>query len=92
MATLLRYSCVKYTFPTYLFTETTQIWGKEFPGSMFSMMPGNSSFFVFSRLTMKNASALDLFSPPKRPTMHQSTQSRRSALERAQAARPGPVL
>jgi hypothetical protein len=41
---------------------------------------------------MKNASALDLFSPPKRPTMHQSTQSRRSALERAQAARPGPVL
>jgi hypothetical protein len=26
-------------------TETTQIWGKEFPGGMFYMTPGNSSFF-----------------------------------------------
>jgi len=25
--------------------ETTQIWGKEFPGSMFHMTPGNSYFF-----------------------------------------------
>jgi hypothetical protein len=31
---------------TILFTETTQIWGKEFPGGMFSMMPGNSYFFI----------------------------------------------
>src|ERR1700722_16193157 len=38
----------KSGFPTDWFTETTQIWGKEFPGSMFSMKPVNSSFF-FSR-------------------------------------------
>ena len=27
--------------------ETTQIWGKEFPGGVFYMKPGNSSFFPF---------------------------------------------
>ncbi len=27
-----------------LHTETTQIWGKEFPGRMYSMKPENSSF------------------------------------------------
>jgi hypothetical protein len=33
-------------FSTKSITETTQIWGKEFSGSMFSMMPENSSFFL----------------------------------------------
>ena len=33
-------------FPTDLFPETTQIWGKEFPDGMLSMLPGNSSFFL----------------------------------------------
>jgi hypothetical protein len=32
-------------FPTYSFLETTQIWGKEFSGSMFFMIPANSLFF-----------------------------------------------
>ena len=30
-------------------SETTQIWGKEFPVGMLRMVPGNSSFFVFLR-------------------------------------------
>jgi hypothetical protein len=47
MATLPSYSCRISTIRTNSITETTQIWGKEFSGSMFSMMPGNSSFFVF---------------------------------------------
>ena len=47
-----------YTFPTHLFIETTQIWGKEFLDSMFSMMPGNSSFFVFSSPTTKTRFAI----------------------------------
>jgi hypothetical protein len=42
---------------THLFTETTQIWGKEFPGSMFSMTPGNSSFFLFGHSPGKILSA-----------------------------------
>ena len=37
------------TTVTESFTETTQIWGKEFPGCMKSMKPGNSSFFVVHR-------------------------------------------
>jgi hypothetical protein len=47
-----------------LFTETTQIWGKEFPGGMSSMVPGNSSFFVFSRLALKDRSRLKELSGP----------------------------
>jgi len=57
LALALSCRCTRNSLPTDLFTETTQIWGKEFPGGMFSMKPGNSSFFSFSRLTTKIGSA-----------------------------------
>ncbi len=30
-----------------IISETTQIWGKEFPAGMLRMVPGNSSFLCF---------------------------------------------
>ena len=42
---------------------------------MFSMKPGNSSFFSFSRLNAKNGSALLLFDPTPRPFVHQTIWS-----------------
>jgi hypothetical protein len=57
--------------------ETTQIWGKEFPGGMFSMMPGNSSFFVFSPPGGKNRST-----PPHSafPNVHPCIEASRAAI------------
>jgi hypothetical protein len=40
-------------FGTDSSTETTQIWGKEFLDSMFSVVSRNSSFFSFLRLAKK---------------------------------------
>jgi len=74
MDALLLYSCVKYAISTNLFTETTQIWGKEFSGSMFSMMPENSSFFHFDSSPEKCRFAF-AFHPPQRPSRHLSIQS-----------------
>jgi membrane-bound acyltransferase YfiQ involved in biofilm formation len=44
--TLLTYRCVLLKFSTKLFTETTQIWGKEFRGCMVFMGPWNSYFLL----------------------------------------------
>jgi hypothetical protein len=58
-------------FPTDSLTETTQIWGKEFPGRMFTMMPGNSYFFcfVYCHETRTSAPAIQPF-----PNIHPCIQ------------------
>jgi hypothetical protein len=66
-----------YAISTEWLIETTQIWGKEFPGSMFSMMPGNSSFFVFSPLAGKNRSALP---HSAFPNVHPCIEASRAAI------------
>jgi hypothetical protein len=56
------YSCAILRISTDSLTETTQIWGKEFPGSMFLVMPGNSSFLFWIDLGQNQD--LQSFSPP----------------------------
>ena len=57
-----------------LASETTQSWGKEFPGGMQIMVPGNSSFFLFSGASSPERSPC----LPSRPSQPPTSQDGRT--------------
>ncbi|MGD0482271.1 MAG: hypothetical protein ABSA42_19035 [Terracidiphilus sp.] len=68
-----------------MFPETTQIWGKAFPGCMVFMKPGNASFF-------QRAVCAVTASPPFLFLLHQNPELEPAQRTAKVAIRRGPFV